>query len=266
MNLQIVPAKTGLKWARQGMRTFWRQPLAMSGLFFVFMATVSIVSMVPFIGAALALLVLPALTLGMMAATQVASDGKFPMPSVLFAGFKAGPHRQTMLILGGLYAVIFLVVMVLSTLADGGTFAKVYFGGAPMTPEVVTADSFQTALWVSMLFYLPLSMMFWHAPALVHWYGMPAVKSLFFSFMACWRNLKAFTVYVFAWGVIFMSAAVLAMLIASLLGNPGLMMAVFMPMALMVAAMFFTSMLFSVRDCFTTDVFDEPPDSAEQPD
>jgi hypothetical protein len=248
------------------MRTFWRQPLAMSGLFFLFMATVSVVSMVPFIGAALALVVLPALTLGMMAATQVASEGKFPMPSVLFVAFKAGPHRQTMFILGGLYAVIFLVVMGLSTLADGGTFAQVYFGGAPMTPEVVTADSFQTALWVSMLFYVPLSMMFWHAPALVHWYGMPAVKSLFFSFMACWRNLKAFTVYVFAWGVIFMSAGVLAMVIASLLGNPDLMMATFMPMALMVAAMFFTSMLFSVRDCFATDIYDEPPSSAGQPD
>jgi hypothetical protein len=266
MNLQIVPAKTGLKWARQGMRTFWRQPLAMSGLFFLFMATVSVVSMVPFIGGALALVVLPALTLGMMAATQVASDGKFPMPSVLFVGFKAGPHRKTMFILGLVYAVIFLLVMGLSTLADGGTFAKVYFGSAPMTPEVVSADSFQTALWVSMAFYVPLSMMFWHSPALVHWYGMPAVKSLFFSFVACWRNLKAFTIYVIAWGVIFMSAGVLAMLIASLLGNPGLMMATFMPLALMVAAMFFSSMLFSVRDCFATDVYDEPPGSAGQLD
>jgi hypothetical protein len=266
MNLQIVPARAGLKWARQGMRTFWRQPLAMSGLFFLFMATVSVVSIVPFIGGALALIVLPALTLGMMAATQVASEGKFPMPSVLFVAFRAGAHRKTMRHLGGLYAVIFLVVMGLSTLADGGTFAQVYFGAAPMTPEVVTADAFQTALWVSMLFYVPLSMMFWHAPALVHWYGMPAVKSLFFSFMACWRNLKAFTVYVIAWGVIFMSAGVVAMLIASLLGNPGLMMATFMPMALMVAAMFFTSMLFSVRDCFATDVYDELPESAGQPD
>jgi hypothetical protein len=35
------------------------------------------------------------------------------------------------------------------------------------------------------------------------------------------------------------------------------MMATFMPMALMVAAMFFSSMLFSVRDCFATDVLDE---------
>jgi hypothetical protein len=89
-----------------------------------------------------------------------------------------------------------------------------------MTPEVVTADSFQTALWVSMLFYVPLSMMFWHAPALVHWYGMPAVKSLFFSFMACWRNLKAFGVYVMAWGVIFMLQRHLGFAHHSLAGQP----------------------------------------------
>ena len=266
MNLQIVPARAGLKWARQGIRTFWRQPLAMSGLFFLFMATVSVISVVPFIGGALALVVLPALTLGMMAATQMAADGKFPMPTVLFVAFKAGPYRPTMLKLGGLYAVIFLAVMLLSTLADGGTFAQVYFGAKPMTPDVVATDAFQSALWLAMLFYVPLSMMFWHAPALVHWYGLPAVKSLFFSFVACWRNLKAFGVYVLAWGVVFMLSGVLALLIASLLGNPGLMTATFMPMALMVAAMFFSSMLFSVRDCFSTDVYDEPPASADRPD
>lgn len=266
MNLQIVPARAGLKWVRQGLQTFWRQPLAMSGLFFIFMATASVVSMVPVIGSALALVLLPALTLGMMAATQTAMDGKFPMPSVMFVAFKAGPHRQNMLQLGGWYALIFLLVMGLSTLADGGTFAKVYLGGAAMTPEVVGSDSFQSALWLSLLFYVPLSMMFWHAPALVHWYGMPALKSLFFSFMACWRNLKAFTVYVLAWGVVFFIAGILAMVIASLLGDPQLMMAVFMPMALMVAAMFFCSMLFSVRDCFSTDLYDEAPEAAAPPE
>lgn len=257
MHLQIVPASAGFKWAKQGMRTFWRQPLALSGLFFLFMITVSFISIVPWVGGALALVLLPGLTLGMMAATQTASEGRFPMPSVLFVAFKAGPHRPAMFRLGGMYAVILLGVMLISTLVDGGTFAKVYFGGAQMTPEVVTAESFQTALWVSMLFYIPLSMMFWHAPALVHWYGMPAVKSLFFSFVACWRNLKAFAVYVLAWGVIFIATAVLALLIASLMGQPQLMGSAFLPMALMVAAMFFTSMLFSVRDCFSTDVYDE---------
>ena len=253
MNLQIVPARTGLHWAIQGVRTFWRQPLAMSGLFFLFMATVSVVSMVPFIGGALALVALPALTLGMMAATQVAAQGKFPMPSILFSALKSGPQRKTMLHLGGWYAMLFLGVMLASMLADGGTFAKVYFGGAPISPEVVNTDSFQVALWVSMVLYVPLSMMFWHAPALVYWHGLPAGKSLFFSLVACWRNMKAFAVYTLVWIGIFTASGILALLIASLLGDVQLMMAILMPMALMVAAMFFTSMLFTVQDCFSTD-------------
>ncbi|MEK7344885.1 MAG: BPSS1780 family membrane protein [Pseudomonadota bacterium] len=257
MQLHIVPARTGLHWAMQGVRTFWRQPLAMSGLFFLFMATVSLVSLVPFIGGALALVVMPALTLGMMAATQSAVQGKFPMPSLLFAALKAGPQRQSMLHLGGWYAVLFLGVMLASMLADGGTFAKVYFGGSPITPDKVNAESFQAALWIAMVLYLPVSMLFWHAPALVYWHGLPAGKSLFFSLVACWRNLKAFVVYVLVWVGIFTGSGMLALLIASLLGDPQWMMAVLMPMALMVAAMFFTSMLFTVQDCFSASP-DEP--------
>jgi hypothetical protein len=73
-------------------------------------------------------------------------------------------------------------------------------------------------------------------------------------------------VYVMVWGVIFMLSAILALLITALMGSPQLMTAAFLPMALMVAGMFFTSMLFSVRDCFSTDVDDEqsaPPPSAD---
>ncbi len=252
MNLQIVPARTGLQWAVQGVRTFWRQPLAMTGLFFLFMATVSVVSIVPVVGGALALVLLPALTLGLMAATQIAAEGKFPMPTVLFTALKAGPTRKTMLQLGGWYAVLFLGVMLVSMLADGGQFAKVYFGGSPITPEVVNAASFQLALWVSMVLYIPVSMMFWHAPALVYWHGLPAGKSLFFSLVACWRNLKAFAVYVVVWIGFFTGAGIVALIVASLLGDPQLVMAILMPMALMMAAMFFTSMLYTVQDCFST--------------
>ena len=264
MNLNIVPARTGLHWALQGVRTFWRQPLAMTGLFFLFMATVSAVSIVPLVGSALALMVLPALSLGMMAATQTAAQGKFPMPTVLFLAFKSGPSRKTMIHLGGWYAVLFLGVMAVSMLADGGQFAKVYFGGSPITPEVVNAASFQLALWVSMVLYLPVSMMFWHAPALVYWHGLPAGKSLFFSMVACWRNLKAFAVYVLVWIGIFTGAGVVSMVIASLLGDPQWVMAILMPMALMMAAMFFTSMLFTVQDCFTTGS-GTGPQSGESP-
>jgi hypothetical protein len=251
MKLQIVPAKQGLLWVKQGIRTFWRQPLAFTGLFFLFMAWVSVLSMVPFVGAALALLVLPAATLGLMVATEQAASGKFPMPTVMLVAFRAGQQRlKAMLLLGVLYALSFLAVMAISALIDGGGFAKVYLANAPITPEVVNDADFQAAMWLTTILYIPLSMLFWHAPALVHWHGVPPAKSLFFSAIACWRNFGAFAVYLLAWAGVFVAGAMLILLISSALGGNDLSAAVLMPGALLMAAMFFTSVYFSVKDCF----------------
>jgi hypothetical protein len=225
--------------------------LAFTGLFFLFMAWVSVLSMVPFIGAALALLVLPAATLGLMVATEQAASGKFPMPTVMLVAFRAGQQRlKAMMVLGGLYALSFLAVMAISALVDGGGFAKVYLANAPITPEVVNDTDFQTAMWLTTIMYVPLSMLFWHAPALVHWHGVPPVKSLFFSAIACWRNLGAFAVYLLAWAGVLVAGAVLIVLISSALGGNDLSAAVLMPGALLMAAMFFASVYFSVKDCF----------------
>ena len=163
MLLQTVPARQGLQWALLGMRTFWKQPLAMSGLFFLFMALVSLVSMVPVIGGALALVLMPAFTAGLMAATQIASEGRFPMPGTLWMALRPGPRRVPMLQLGALYAAGFLLMMAASMLVDGGQFAGVYLAGEPIRPELVQADSFQAALWISMLLYAPLML----APSLL---------------------------------------------------------------------------------------------------
>ena len=251
MKLHIVPAKQGLNWVKQGIRTFWRQPLALTGLFFLFMAWVSLLSMVPVVGSALALLILPAATLGLMVATEQASIGKFPMPTVLMVAFRAGQQRlKAMLVLGGLYAVCFLAVMGISVLIDGGGFAKVYLANSPITPEVVNDSGFQAAMWVSTILYVPLSMLFWHAPALVHWHGVPPLKSMFFSAVACWRNLGAFALYLLAWAGVFVVGATVIIVISSALGDNDLSGAVLLPGALLMAAMFFTSVYFSVKDCF----------------
>jgi len=124
MKLRIVPARTGVQWFQRGVRTFLKQPLALSGLFFIFMALMSVLSLVPILGNVLALAVLPGATLGLMAATEETLKGKFPMPVVLFSAFRAGRQQlRAMLVLGLIYAVGFLLVLGISATVDGGKFA-----------------------------------------------------------------------------------------------------------------------------------------------
>ena len=254
MKLHPVPARTGLLWVKLGVQTFLRQPLAMAGLFFMFMMVISVVTMVPLLGTPLALALLPAATLGLMAATREAASGKFPMPVVLASAFRAGRERMNaMMALGGMYVVGFLIVMGLSALFDGGQFAQLYLGGGVVTPETVQQPAFQRAMWVSMLLYLPLALLFWHAPALVHWHGVSPVKSLFFSFLACWQNKGAMLVFFVGWVGVFLLGGLAITLLSSVLGGAAIFTAMLMPTALLMASMFFTSIYFTFRDSFVTD-------------
>jgi len=251
MKLQIVPTRQGVQWVKQGMRTFWRQPLALSGLFFMFMAAMSLLSMVPLLGNILALVILPGATLGLMAATKEALTGKFPMPVLLVSAFRAGKQQlQAMLLLGAIYAAGFLLVLGISAPADGGKFAQLYLVGGAMSVELLQAPDFQLAVLLSMALYLPLSLLFWHAPALVHWHGVQPVKSLFFSLVACLRNFWAFTLFGLAWMGVFVGMGTAVSLVASLLGSVEVVSVMMFPLAMLMAAMFFTSLYFTFHDCF----------------
>ena len=254
MKLNVVEARTGSKWVRQGIRVFWKQPIAMSGLFFLFMAIMSLSALLPIVGSFIALTLLPAATLGLMAASREVDLGKFPMPTILAIAFRASKERKRdMAILGLLYALGFVGVMGISALMDGGGFAKLYLVGGKLDAETIMDPNFQNAMWLSLLLYVPLSMVFWHAPALVHWHGVPALKSLFFSTVACLRNWRAFLVFGLMWGVVFMSTALILSLVSGLMGDGELVSMTLLPAMLMLAAMFFCSVYFSFRDCFVSD-------------
>lgn len=254
MKLNIVPARTGTQWVRQGIKTFWRHPMALSALFFLCMAAMSLITLFPVVGPALALALLPTASLVMMVGAAETLQGRMPTPALVLVAFRTGRQRMhAMALLGAFYAVGFLLVMAISALIDGGMFAQVYLGNTPMTPELAQEPDFQLAMWVSMLMYLPLSLLFWHAPGLVHWHSIPPAKALFFSWVACWRNLGAFVVFFLSWMGVFLATglvlALLTALLSSLVGTlaAGLMVGA----AMMLAAMFFTSVVFTFRDCFS---------------
>jgi hypothetical protein len=251
MKLHIVPASRGIQWVKLGLQTFFKQPLALSGLFFLFVAMMSVLGMVPLIGAALMLVLLPGATLGLMAAAREAAGGKFPMPWVLLTAFRAGRLQlRAMLTLGVLYAVGLALLLGCTALIDGGKFAKLYVFGGPTTPEMLKQGDFQLAALAASVLSLPLTQMFWHAPALLYWHGVPPVKSLFFSLVACMRNFWAFTVFGLAWIGIFVLFIVLMAILVQVFGNPDAIAAALYPAVMLMAAMVTTSIYFTFQDSF----------------
>lgn len=244
---------------RQSLRTFASQPLAITGLFFMFMVSISVVAVIPLIGGLLALVLVPAATVGLMSATREAEAGRFPMPMVLAVALRKGPQRRAILMLGVLYAIGALIVMGISVLIDGGQFARLYINGGGMTQEMVSDPSFRTAMWVSTLMYLPLSLAFWHAPALVHWHGVPPVKSLFFSAVAVLRNVGAFLLYGAMWIALAFAGGLVLLILAVVTGSPSIASFGMMPVAVLIASLFFNSIWFTFRDSFSADEPDSPP-------
>lgn len=257
VKLNIVPARTGIQWVKLGVQTFFKQPLALAGLFFMYMAAVLVLGAVPLFGPVVVMVLMPAATLGMMVATEQAAQGRFPMPSVLVSAFRAGKQRaRAMLVLGVIYALVLVAISLLASLLFPGGVSVEAIEGAPAgAPQIQVKPGF---LFAGAL-QLPFIVLFAHAPALVHWHGISPVKSLFFSAIAFWRNLGAFVVFGAGWLFVLVLVGLGFSLLFALLGG-GVSGTLMLPITLLVITMMATSMYFSFRDSFQAS-----PDEPEQP-
>jgi hypothetical protein len=265
MKLQILPAKTGITWVKLGVKTFFKQPLALGGLFFMFMAATSFLSIIPVVGTVAAIAIIPAATLGLMVAALEALRGTFPMPSVLLTAFKADKQRlRAMLALGLMYAVCLLGIVMLVNAIDGGTLEQLDLSNPEKARAAMDNPAFQNAIVVGVGLYGVVSILFWHAPGLVHWYGISPTKAIFFSFFACMRNIGAYLMFGLTWMALLMGASVVLSVVLGVFGLAAFGRPILMAFALSMAAMLSTSVYFTFRDSFVhTDALpaelDPPP-------
>src|SRR5262249_44456764 len=106
----------------------------------------------------------------------------------------------------------------------------------------------QSAFWLFAIFSALISVPFWYAPALVHWDHQSALKSLFFSVVACWRNKAAFTVYGLAWVGVSIVGLIGLLLIALI--SPTMLALLVPPFVLVLGTVFYASLYFTYADCF----------------
>lgn len=256
LHLQSVPPRNGLLWVRHGLKVLQRKPIALIGLFGLFLLAGFAMMLVPAIGPLLLLAALPLVSLGFMLAAHQVLQSQTPTAAVFIQPLQLTKERRnTQIALGLIYAVCTVAVMFLANWVDGGAFERLQDLAASRadeaTIEAAMADPRLLAGAITRLGLAGLlSVPFWHAPALVHWGGQGLWQALFSSSLGVWRNKGAFLLSALTWaGLVFASSAVLS-LVMGLLGLGNVLPLVVMPLAMVISTAFYCSLYFTFIDCF----------------
>ncbi len=244
MDARRLPARHGILWLLAGFALFRRQPPLMTALTFGYLLTVIVVNLIPHVGPVLLPLLLPALTVILANGCRAIERGQaFAGESLMFS---LSAQRLGLIRLGGLH-LIGSSLLVLGGLAFGEPI-NISDG---MSQE--EAQALLTDLGILLVVASPLLMAFWFAPLLTAWNGVSAGKSLFFSFVASWRNWRAFAMYGLALAVVGAVLPGLILIIAGLISQSLLAIlsvALRMLLIFILAPVMVASVYLSYRDVF----------------
>ena len=256
MQALTLPARRGWLWLYEGFLLTRKSHVTLSLIVVSYWMLMAVINIVPVVGQIAVAVCIPIFSVSLMNACQAIEQNRLLSPMILLSGFNG--NQRTLLVLGVAYLVGTLVILGLSSLVDGGSLFHFLLRGRMLDAGAPVSDEFVQAAQLALLFFAPLTMAYWFAPALVGWHGMSASKSIFFSLIACQRNWRAFLVYGFA--TVMCSAIipglVLGMIVRILPGGSAMLSALLtLLLVLVVAPTMYASFYISYRDIFV--VIDE---------
>jgi hypothetical protein len=252
MRARIVATGRGARWLSEGWRLFRAAPLGWLALVFAYWLIMTVVAIVPYLGSVAAAILVPAFSVGFMAAGRAAERGARLELALLFHGLRHDARRQ--IVLGILYLLCLGAVLAGTALADGGALAGWMLSGRRPEDEMLYSEAFLAAMASAALLYLPVMMMFWFAPPLAAWHAVAPAKALFFSATACLMNWRAFIAYGVVAAVLTLAAPFLV-LSGLMLASGGALqapaMSLVFPLLILLLPTLFASFYASYRDVFT---------------
>ena len=250
MQARIVSAARGARWLAEGWRLFRVSPLRWLVLAFAYLFFTNVLSLIPYLGIAAALVLVPPLTVGYMAAARAAAHGSPVQLEMLAEGFRTGLRAQ--LVLGVVYLVCSMLIFAAVSFADEHAALRSLLGGRPPAADFQPGQ-LVAPLAVFAVLYMPVMMMFWFAPPLAAWHSSGVAKALFYSFFACLMNWRAFVAYGAATTLLvvvfpFVSLTLLGLLSGGSFKAPVISLA--FPLLILLLPTLFASFYVSYRDVF----------------
>jgi hypothetical protein len=207
MQARRLPARHGFLWLIASLRLFRANPPLMTALTMAYLFIVVAVNLLPFVGPFLLPLALPTLIVVLANGCRAIERGGGIGMVVLAHGLQK--RRVELVRLGGLHLLGSMMILAASMIMEGGHISLL----APGKP--VDEDEMLASMARLLVVALPVLTAFWFAPLLTAWDEIAPLKSVFFSFIASWRNWRAFAVYGLTVGAIAIAVPGLLLITAS---------------------------------------------------
>ena len=214
MQALTLPAAQGWRWLTDGFRIFRKGHVMLTFLVVSYWLLMAMVNMLPVIGTVVTTLCIPAFSVSLMNVCRNIERSLPVTPQLLFSGFRS--NLRSLLVLGAVYLAATAGILAISAIADGGALMAMMLLGAKPADDILASGDILFAAQIALLLLCPLVMAYWYAPVLAGWHSLPPAKALFFSFVACARNWRAFLVYSLA---LLLVALVLPALLLGVVGT-----------------------------------------------
>ncbi len=258
--LKTVEPASGLRWVGDAWRLFRRKPLAFLGMGAMVIVLANVAALIPLL-ALLLMLIAPLLVgLGFMIAGQAALLGQPVHPKAFIEPLRTdAKRRKSLLLLGLLYAALLTAITGLGAAMAGSAWEQLAeLQTQPRTAaaqaqmmDILTSDGVVGATLVVGVLWLLVTLVYWHAPPLVHWGGQGPGQALFSSLLGVWRNRAAFALYLAALTGNTALIALVAVLAGALLsGVPFLSQAAVLTAVATSVSIYNLSLLFSFNDSY----------------
>lgn len=232
LQLNRVPASRGVSWFQEALRTFFSQPISMFALTGTCIMVWMVSSLVPYIGSGLALMLVPAVTLGYLLAAMATRAGFRAQLPLLFMPIALGfrhekPLLRALLIIGTLYALGNLLVLHLleqATHESMQALQDMQQNGKTTVQDMVEFNRQHPHLGRATIFAMlcntAVSVLLLHVPALCFWGKLNPIKAIVFNSLGIMRNWSAYMLCGIAAGCAGLMCMMLTVIITPLLMVP----------------------------------------------
>lgn len=249
MQAAKLPFLYGWYWIQEGLRLFKLQPAALFFWSLITSILINLANIFPIVGQMVLIVLVPTVTFIIQNACRRIQNGELMRLGMWTEPLKPVQVRNRLIKLGFIYLLACLAAGFIATSPFVNELTQLMESGNNASPETIMA-TLRKPIYLFFALYLGLSLLFWHAPALVGWHAIPIKQALFFSMVACWRNKAAFLLYGLCWAAAFYGIQTLGGLLLGAGLSPSTATLVLTPLNLAMAAVLYASFYPAYRSVF----------------